>query len=307
MYEHRDVVILHHGYADAAQVRTKARRNVRLLRREYTPENPDPVMMLEIGDSYKMLGEDDEAAAWYTAIISLSGAGRSYPEILSSAHFGMGTVLNKKGDYENAIAHLTLACTFIPDRPDALYGLAAAHDMRGEYEEAARLLEKIPGIAPYARSVGIDYRQAALKAYLRLERVYARLGKDRDMCAHIDEALQCFGMRPEVHAMHGRVLFRMGRLLEALHAFEKSVRIMAKDNIDAYLGLCAIYLRAGKTQEAVRTLESMEPAFSHSPRYCAFRALMGDERFQDYCPPDATPDDVIAEKKLLHEVYGFFA
>ncbi len=303
MEPHHEVVICHKGYADPATVRKKARRNVDMLLTEYENTGPDPVMALEIADSYKMLGENDAAVQWYSTVLSIPGAAHAWPQIVSSAHLGLGTALNQQHRFREAIEAFTKACEYIPDRPDALYGLAVAHEMCGEYVVAAAYLTRIPSVTPRAYNVSIDYRESALKSFLRLERVNARLDRDEETWPFLEQAKTRFGNRPELQNMRARLLFRRGKLVDSLHCFEESLNTASHGNIDAFLGLCAIYIKAGRVEDAQKTVDNISHGFTDIPRYHAFRELMNEHNEMQPPASRVAREDIDAEKELLRDVY----
>lgn len=138
-----DVVIEHHGYADAQTVKAKAGRNVALLLEEWDDARPDPVMAVEIADSYSMLGKPEEAVQWYTTVINMGGLDKAQPELPSQAALGLGNICNTDGRYEDAVAWLSRSLALCPGRADALFSLAVAQDMSGDRSAAAATLRTI--------------------------------------------------------------------------------------------------------------------------------------------------------------------
>jgi len=72
--------------------------------------------------------------------------------------------------------------------------------------------------------------------------------------------------RPEIQNMAGRIFLRNDKLMDALHAFERSLQIDTAHNVDAYIGLCKVYLKAGKSENRRQTMESIRPLFESFPR-----------------------------------------
>lgn len=66
--------------------------------------------------------------------------------------------------------------------------------------------------------------------------------------------------------------------MDALHEFEKSLLIIKEGNIDAYIGLCIIYIIAGKQELAYKTIRSIEPLFFGNKKYDTFKRYVLDNK-----------------------------
>jgi glycosyltransferase involved in cell wall biosynthesis len=274
----KPIVIEHHGYGEPEELRRKALRNVKLLTDDYDKSRPDAVTAVEIADSYSILDKQADAALWYEHVISINGCEKNMPVIASQAHLGLGNVYNKKESYDTAISHFISALHLCPDRPDALYCLAVAYDLSGRRQEAVETLARI--IDAGKRSplqVSIDFRQTSIKAYIRIAAILGTEQRFDELSAVVEKALSQYGDRPEIQNMAGTALYHQGRLIEAMRAFEKSIGITAAGNIDAYIGLCVIYRKAGRPETADSTLENIRPLFADSPRYRAFTGIIRHE------------------------------
>ncbi|MBN1309244.1 MAG: tetratricopeptide repeat protein, partial [Chitinispirillaceae bacterium] len=269
-----DVVVEHHGYADPDALKSKAARNVRLLLQEYPLVAPDAVMAAEIADAYQLVGNDDKAAEWYRALLDIPGSVASTPVLAGHAHYGLGTICNKMERHAEAIDHFHHAMRLSPWRPDVIYGLAVAQELAGDPGAAVESLRKIPLMKPQAGQVGVDFRTSTVKAFLRLIRLLVELERYKEAGSAVREAIDVVGQRPEVHLMAGKFYLKTGALLEALHAFEKSLHLRRDGNIEAYIGLCLIYRSARRDEKVTETLEAIRSLFMYDGRYCAARRIL---------------------------------
>jgi glycosyltransferase involved in cell wall biosynthesis len=296
------VIVAHHGYADAERVRQKAQRNVRLLLSQWDEARPDPVMAIELADSYFTLEEFTDAKQWYARLLSMPAGNRTMSELASQACLGMGNILSKEEKYGEAIRLFERALEACPDRPDVLFSLAVAHDCGGDRAAAAASLRKVLSGGSAVLTVGIDFRETRIKSYLRLERILADLGKYDEALALGREALAGYPERPEILNMAGRVFMKNDLLMDALHTFEKSLRLNTEMNAEAYIGLCQIYVMAGKRETAMETMKSIRPLFEHRPMYWAFyRALAGTGAA---VPATIDIKEIDREAEALVRVYG---
>jgi tetratricopeptide (TPR) repeat protein len=296
--------IMHFGYADPKAVQSKARRNIPLLLAEYQEFGPEAVMAIEIADSYSIIGEIAEAKTWYENVLKLPQSESVFPEIASQACLGLGNQFNTAGDYQVAITYLQKALRLSPLRVDALYSLAVSFEMSGRIPDAIDCLYTIIKSAPTPQKIGIDFREAKIKSFLRLGRLLVDGKKNNEALNLVKEAVSQMPHRPEIQNMSGRIFFRNKKFMEALHAFEKSLEI-EKTNIDAFIGLCQVYLSAGKQETAKQTVAAVMPAFIDSPRFWAlFRQICGD--FPDNMPPRTVDTaEVDKEEKKIRQDYAW--
>jgi tetratricopeptide (TPR) repeat protein len=262
-------VIEHHGYADPEKVQEKSKRNIRLLRVEWDETRPDAVRAIEIADSYFTIGNFIEAETWYWTVLSVPDCENAMPEITSQAYLGIGNIRNRQERFVDAIGFLQNALRLCPVRADALFSLAVAQDLSGDLIAAVTTLKAILACKATTLRVGIDFREATIKAYLRLERIMNDLGRNAEMLELSRHALAALSHRPEIQNMAGRVFFRSGLLMDALHAFEKSLTFDVTSNCEAYFGLCRIYMAAGKREHAEETMRNIKALFENKPAFWA--------------------------------------
>jgi tetratricopeptide (TPR) repeat protein len=296
-------VVEHHGYSDSKTVQSKARRNLPLLLAEYGEGSPDPVMAIEIADSYTILGENDQAKTWYEKILAIPESESAFPEIASQACLGLGNLYNTAGNFHEAISCLQKALRQSPHRLDALYSLAVSFELSGRQPEAVDSLYTIIRTKPVALKVGIDFREAKIKSFLRLGRLLFECSWNDEALDLAGQAVAAFPHRPEIQNMAGRIYFRNKKFMEALHAFEKSLAI-EKVNIDAYVGLCQIYLYAGKKETAAQTVIAMRPVFESHPRYWALSRQIHGDSAASALPETVEASAVAEEEKKIRLDYA---
>jgi tetratricopeptide (TPR) repeat protein len=298
--EQTAAVIEHHGYADPHTMRLKARRNIEMLLGEYDRAAPDAITAVEIADAYSIVNDAGNARTWYETALSVPGCVEQSAHLASQAHWGLGNLLNNNADFDAAIAHLQKALVLSPGRPDVGYSLAVALDLSGRKDDA---IERLYGVFRQSAPpllIGVDFREAKLKAVLRLDRLLRETGRNEEADGLADEALTAMPHRPEIQNLAGRAYVRGGRLMDGLHAFEKSLELDRPNNIDAYVGLCQIYLRANKRENAVQTVKSVQPLYGHMPRYWAlYRQCMGESAAAEI-PESIDKAEISAETERIN-------
>ena len=299
-----DVVIEHHGYADNDAMKKKAARNVQMLLKDAEGKMADPFFLIEIADSYTIMDEQGKAKEWYEKVLALPDSEKRFNVLASQAHYGLGNICNKKEEYTQVAYHFTRAAKLCPERTDALYCLAVSLEKRGEKSGAADALKSIFDKEHAPLLVGVDYRQTKIKAYVRLARVLQELDDKKELENLCTKALAKAGTRPEVLNAAGIAYYYLNRLIEALHCFEKSITIIKDSNIDAYAGLCFIYLKAGRRLVAEQTIISISPLFKDLPRYWALCEITGIRKPALVIPAQITGQQIEAEKEYLRRAFN---
>lgn len=272
------VIIEHHGYADPQILKQKAKRNIDMLLREFDINGADPVMGVEIADSYQLIEDFDTAEVWYKRVLETQGCITAMPAIAGQAYLGLGNCCQKKESFKDAVEYFRSALKLSPWRSDVYYNMAVALEMQGLVEECVESLKQVLLIKPQPGQVGVDFRAAQLKAYLRIVRVLIELNRIEDAAFYTEAAQKAFPDRPEIQNLAGKFHLKTGKLINALHSFEKSILLIREGNTEAYIGLCIIYRLANMKQRAIETLENIEPFFNHDKRFTAFKWFFLQER-----------------------------
>lgn len=288
-----EAVVEHHGYADPSTLKEKASRNVKLLLEEFKDHSPDSVSTVEIADSYCLMGDFESAKNWYKKTLEIEGCEESTPTIAGHAYYGLGNIYNQEGFHKDALSSFENALRFTPWRVDCLYSKAVAEELAGFPESAVKTLKQLLEIKPDPGQVGVDFRSANVKARLRLIRMLMELKRHDEALNEANNAIKSQSDRPEFFNIAGKVFIKTGKLMDALHSFEKSLAIIKDGNIEAYIGLCLIYQIAGAKDKIEMTMRSIEPLFSDDIRYRVFRIYSAGSR--DFLSDDLT-EEVFNEK-----------
>jgi len=296
--ETRLAVIEHHGYADPATMKKKALRNVNLLIEDYNDSEPDSVTTVEIADSYQLTDDLDSSIKWYERTLAIPDCEKVTPSIAGHAHLGLGNIYNQREDYKNALIHLKKASEISPWRPDVLYSMAVCHDQSAEPAKAIECLYKILTLDHKAGQVGVDFRAARIKAYLRLVRLLTEQNRLTDAAKVVADSLSHEPDRPELYNSAGRFLIKCSKPVDSLRMFEKSIAIVKHGNLDAYIGLCIIYCKAGMKPKAIETIESLSADFAENPKFVAFKAYILETPLTD--------DNLKILEILRREFFGSF-
>lgn len=272
-----NIVIEHHGYADPVTLKKKASRNITMLLKEYPVYAPDPVMATEIADSCWLVDDLEKAFSWYQEVINQLGTSGSMAALLSHANYGIGNIYNRQGRYAEAIARFEEAHTLAPWRPDILYSLAVALELVGTPDKAVPVLLKIGTMKAVAGQVGVDFRSARIKAYLRVIRVLVESGDFDTAATVVADALTHAGERPEILNSAGKFFLKCGKLMDALHTFEASIKLQRDGNLDAFTGLCCVYYMAGRFELITETLCGLSEEYAGSLRFSLIQKIFSGQ------------------------------
>jgi glycosyltransferase involved in cell wall biosynthesis len=275
--EPRKIIIEHHGYADPATLKKKAVRNVNLLLQEYNESSADTVTSIEIADSFQLIEDFVNAEIWYKKTLLIVDCEAVTPTLAGHAHLGLGNIYNTQKKYALALKHLNDALRISPWRPDIYYSLAVSYELDGNIPESIRCLKTIFTLEPKPGQVGVDFRSARLKSYLRLIRILTEQNLLTEASKLVTDSLSENPDRPELYNAAGRFLIKCNRLIDALHAFEKSIALAKEGNVDGYLGLCVIYKLAGMEEKVFQTLDTLREPFARSPAFQLFDKYMRKE------------------------------
>lgn len=294
----RDAIIEHHGYADPATMKKKALRNVKLLIADYNDQDPDSVTTVEIADSYQLTEDSEAAIKWYKRTLSIPNCEKTTPSIAGHAHLGLGNIYNLQKAYALAISHLKKASEISPWRPDIYYSLAVGFEQNSQPDEAVDCLHKILTMEEKAGQVGVDFRAAKIKARLRLIRLLTELNRIEDAEKVVTDILATDSQRPELYNAAGKFYIKANRLIDGLRTFEKSILVIKEGNLEAYIGLCIIYIRANMKPKALETIESLRVDFADNPRFNAFRSYFTNTTLSE--------DEATTISLLRREFYNCF-
>lgn len=296
------VVVEHHGYHDSTAIKEKSRRNVTMLLTEFEQREPDATEMIEVADSYMILGEFENAESWYRRLLKIPDVVNMCAPLASQAHMQLGNILTRLEKRDTGINHFLTALEICSDRVDVMYNLAVVLDMANRHDEACNWLYKILDTRSETLLVGVNVREARIKAYLRLDHLLTKHNRVDENGLLIERALAELGTRVEIHNMVGFFYLRNCRMMEALKVFEGAIALSNKGNLDSYIGLGLVFLMAGRKEAAQKSFVSIKPLFEKLPRYWAFVTTALDRMAE--VPASILSADIEREKKILVELYG---
>ena len=184
-----DIEVFHWGYADKAEARKKAERNLGLIKRELD-QNPDDFYLLyQAGKTLLGQSRPDQAARFLTPIVKKGLGAETNPEIFGHAHLLLARALSLTGRAERAEELLERLVAARPDYAPANLALGRALYQAGRFQAAADALEACldgpdPGLV-----VEHDPVQDRFLAGYTLAQCLMELGRPEEAAARLEAAL----------------------------------------------------------------------------------------------------------------------
>jgi tetratricopeptide (TPR) repeat protein len=172
--------------------------------------------------------------------------------------------------------------------------------LAGNISKAIEHLQLLQKLKEDPGQVGVDFRGSKIKGYLRQIRLLTEQNMSSEAITVATEALALFPTRAEVHLAYGKVLLKAGKLIDALHAFEKSLSLNRNDNLDSFIGLCIIYKRAGADSKVIETLQAINPLFENREKFKAFCVLFN----KNLCSSENEKDLKDHYEQIRKEFFG---
>jgi tetratricopeptide (TPR) repeat protein len=121
----------------------------------------DPRGRLALGAAYFNSYESENAEKVLETV-------SNHPQTAAGAHYYLGRIANRKGDYAEAIRHLQIALRAYPDYADAYAELGLVHLKQKEHPQAEEALQK-----------ALELNPDSYTANLNLMILYQRIGSPR--------------------------------------------------------------------------------------------------------------------------------
>ena len=145
---------------------------------------------------------------WFVSRVLPDAGDPAYSGIIGLQLFNLGRLAEAQAILEGAYAKL-------PDSEEAASALARVHLARGAAAEAVRT------IAPFVEPA----RTAKYETYVQAAEALRRARRSEDAVAVIERAVERFGINAALMNLMGECLVDLGRVPEALTAFERSLAL----------------------------------------------------------------------------------
>ena len=234
-----DIVVYHWAYAiDAVKKQKRAERNLRCLLAEIKCVPDDPFLHLNLGMTYRELGQRDASIKALHRTLSKDG-GNMKRELVGQAHLTLAKIYLEEENTTKAAYHAQQAGVFDPVNPLPDYLLATLAVNEQQYEKAIRHLE-----AAIRVTKGDGERLPSVE--LNMAHVYLELGSCRSMAGDLQGAEEDFfrSLQCNPSSVTPYLLLGNGRLMRGDHKgagemFERALAIdTSLDDARQGLALC---------------------------------------------------------------------
>lgn len=245
--------IVHRGYlAQHVEERGKYHRNLEILKKQVEIEPEEPYVHFNLGQTYKLLGQMEEAAKAYRRSLDLLNEKKAslttayWPQL----YFSFIDLYRLQKEYERALEVAEEALANYPNFPDILFTKGYVLLEMGRHQEAIQAFEACRAYKGVIFASGNDPSVPTYKSSQALGTAYSRMGQHRVAKQHFLRALDEWE-RPnaELFTNLGVVHLQLGELQEAFDFFLKAVEI-DPHHAQAWLNIGFICQQRGQHAEA---------------------------------------------------------
>lgn len=161
----------------------------------------------------------------------------------------------RKRSYTEGVELFEQALQLDPERPEIHEGLATAHFLAENYEQAAAAFTRLTELTP-----------RSAKAFVNLGAVYNRMGEYSKAADVLRRGLQCDRKCSEAYYNLGIAYRRVKEFGMAVTAYKEAIRLNP-EMVEAVLNLANVYLEMGNHQQAIteyRNALTIRPDFERA-------------------------------------------
>ena len=199
---------------------------------------PDAAVLYSLGLAYLHLGK-----AGFRATLERLTA---FPAGRPALHLLQGLAFLRDQEFEQALEELQAAAELNPNLPRLYFSIGLAHFKLGHYKAAIEAFETEANRSPQDFAT-LYYLAAALESDDNL--VAAR--------QRVDAAIKLDPQSPEANGLLGKVLFKQGKVSEAVKPLEMAVAKMPNDHEHRYV-LARVYQQLGRREDAAREFAEVQ-------------------------------------------------
>jgi tetratricopeptide (TPR) repeat protein len=236
-------------------MRTPAYHDAETLWRDTLEKNPDSWMVqTNLAHVLRSRGEESgdgqylaEAEQHYWRALELAPT-------IHDTQTNVGSILGRRGDYENALIHFQAALQVDPDFAPAYYGIGQVYQAQGKLDLAIEYFNKALAIAPF-------YPEANFRLGIVLE----QQGKLAEAAEHYRAAVTAEPENAEMRYNLGTCLLKMRQYEEAIYNLREAVRIKP-DDAQAWFNLAMSQKRVGQDADALSSMTralQLDPSLMH--------------------------------------------
>lgn len=248
-----EIKVTHRGYlTQVVETRDKGRRNLDILLKQLQDEPTNPYVHFQLGKTYWIMGNYDEAEQAYLQALKLLDEQKAPSNLgyRATAYAGLvGTYLEMKA-YERALSQADAGLVHYPKSPDLQFLRGRALFELGRLEEAVDAFQTCRSLKEERVLASHDPSTSGYKAAYALGLAYSRLGKPAQAIAAFEAAAAEAGFpHSEIQACLGLAHMMRGDLPAAMPYLIAATEI-DETNFQAWFNLGLICESCGVNGEA---------------------------------------------------------
>jgi glycosyltransferase involved in cell wall biosynthesis len=248
------VRIRHLGYLNKPFVeRDKTQRNLEILLKQVQDEPDNSYVYFNLGQTYKIYGDFNNAETNYLKALELLKAQRvaaDAPYYLN-LYYNLATLYYKAGKSAEALKVCEESLPIYPDYPDLHYVKGLALSDLGNYAEALQCFQHALTLGGKVFAAGSDIGTSSYRAYHAIGITYSRMGRMQEAKQYFQQALETWAVpTADFHADFGLLNIREGEFQQAIGHFADALE-SEPNHAQALLGSSVAYRGLEFYQDAI--------------------------------------------------------
>ncbi len=248
------------------------------------PETADlrACVISKLGDIYALTGQSEDAFAMYAKALELT----VNPARRAVLYCSIADTHQRISDYPSALGHYEMASQELTGCPeieiiDVQIGVAWIRYLRGDYDEARRILEKAAACVTDAMTV--EYRSLLARIYNILGAIYSHLGTTEKSFASYNRALKLYELLDDMTGQ-GVIYNNICGYYSGRSDYLKALEYLQRSNaIDRKTGnLLAQAISTYNIGDTYYQLGDFEEAEKHYREYMAINARINNKLGNGY-------------------------
>ncbi|HEY1628263.1 MAG TPA: tetratricopeptide repeat protein, partial [Tepidisphaeraceae bacterium] len=236
-------------------LRTPAYHDAQTLWRDTLAKNPNSWMVhTNLAHVLRADGEATGDEKYFTEAEQNYWRALELAPTIHDTQTNVGSILGRRGDYENALIHFQAALQIDPQFAPAYYGIGQVYQAQGKFAQATEYFNQALAIAPF-------YPEANFRLGIILE----QQGNLPQAAEHYRKAVAGEPENAEMRYNLGTCLLRMQQYEEAIYNLNEAVRIKP-GYAQAWFNLAMSQKRAGHDADALNSMTralQLDPSLMH--------------------------------------------
>ncbi|MGL1933950.1 MAG: glycosyltransferase [Fibrobacterales bacterium] len=239
-----ETTIHHTGYEDPKTKKLKAQRNLDLLENDKDID-VDPIISMQLGDSYAIIGELDKSIVAYKHSFSIPHCREINADCYNDLPSCIGRSYQLKGDFDSAKEWFLKGIELNPKKLESYYYLAESYLKLDDVATAETYLIQVAGMDMLHTGTSNQFDVIKMYSYFHLCKLYTTQQKFDRVIAWATRLKDEYPEVIESRIFLGKSHLSCNRIDEAIGWLEDAVQRNAKADETAWQALCIAYEQKG--------------------------------------------------------------